>query len=86
MWDRVLTPFAPYATMVSDAPGCIANLAEYLKKGKYASIEATRHFVTVGIEATGVLDLRLTSFSPHKLGVCLKTESGVFNTYYFLLQ
>ena len=47
--------FAPsYTNMVSNCPGYIANWTKYLKKGKYASIEATHYFVPIIIETTGV--------------------------------
>ena len=47
--------FVPsYTNMASDVPGCIANKTKYLKKGKYASTEATHHFVPLIIETTGV--------------------------------
>ena len=49
--------------MISDGPGCIANRAEYLKKGKYASVEATHHFVPTGIETTGVFGSEANIFS-----------------------
>ena len=51
MWDvTCVDTFAPsYATMVSDGPGCIANRTEYLKKGKYASLEANYFLYELGV-------------------------------------
>ena len=65
MWDvACVDTIAPsYVTMVSDGPSCIANRAEYLKKGKYASIEATHHFVPILVlRPLEYLDLRLIIF------------------------
>ena len=56
----------------SDGPGCIANRVEYLKKGNYASIEASYHFVPIGIETTGVFGSEANYFL-HELGVRIKT-------------
>ena len=70
---------------VSDGPGCIANKAGYLKKGKYASIEATYHLMPIGIETTGVFGSEANCFL-HELGVCLKIESSDPRAYHFLLQ
>ena len=61
-----------------------ASRAEYLKKGKYASIEATHHFVPIGIETTGVLGSEVNYF--HQTRCPPQNESGDPYTYHFLLQ
>ena len=78
--------FAPsYAITVSDSPGCTANWFEYLKMGKYASIEAARHFVPTGIETTGVFGYEANDLL-HELGVRLISKSSGSHAYHFLLH
>ena len=65
-----------YATMVSDGPGCIANTAEGLKKGKYVSIEATHHLCILVLRLLAYLDLWLTFL--HELVVRPKMSPEIF--------
>ena len=71
--------------MVSDSPGCIANRAEYLNKGKYVSLVSTHHFVPIDIETTGVFGSEANYFL-HELDVALKTVSGDLCAFHVLLQ
>ena len=87
MWDATCpNTFALSDVMLATSEaGAVADRAEDRKRLKYADVLATRHFVSVAVETSGVFGQGTKSFIK-ELGCRLQVKNGEPQAHHHLLQ
>ena len=86
-WD-VTCPdtYAPsHLRLATSEAGAVAEQAEVSKSIKYADLQASHHFVPVGIETSGVFGQEALSFI-RELGRHLQVKTGEPQSHFYLQQ
>ncbi len=63
MWDAICarTHWLPHSALVTREAGTVAERAEWKKRGKYAHLDKSHHFVSVAVETLQVFSPEVRS-------------------------